>query len=128
MAADTDIIKIENLNIWFQMRQGFLKDVISKNLRYAKAVDGISFNIKKGEIFCLVGESGCGKTTTGKGILRLVEPTSGSIIFADEANDPIMAALLKSVAKVSLEDGRPGVDVRKLPKSEMKFARQKIQM
>jgi peptide/nickel transport system ATP-binding protein len=137
MATDTDIIKIENLNIWFQMRQGFLKDVISKKLRYAKAVDGISFNIKKGEIFCLVGESGCGKTTTGKGILRLVEPTSGSIIFADEESDPVIKRLLhlageknrkrEGTAIVEME-GRRGIDIRKLTKSEMIYARQRIQM
>jgi oligopeptide/dipeptide ABC transporter ATP-binding protein len=137
MAADTDILKIENLNIWFQMRQGFLKDVISKKLRYAKAVDGISFNIKKGEIFCLVGESGCGKTTTGKGILRLVEPTSGSIIFADEESDPVIKKLLhlageksrkrEGTAVVEME-GRRGIDIRKLTKSEMIYARQRIQM
>jgi len=125
---DTDILKVENLNVWFQMRSGFLKDLLAQEQRYAKAVDGVSFNIKKGEIFCLVGESGCGKTTTGKGILRLVEPTSGSIIFADDATDPIMKALLKSEARISLPDGRPGVDVRKLPRSELKYARQKIQM
>ncbi|MEM4262704.1 MAG: ABC transporter ATP-binding protein [Thermoplasmata archaeon] len=126
--TSTDILKVENLNVWFQMREGFFKDLLAKETRYAKAVDGVSFNIKKGEIFCLVGESGCGKTTTGKGILRLVEPTSGSIIFADDPSDPVMRELLKSSAKVTLEDGRPAVDVRKLPKAEMKFARRKIQM
>jgi peptide/nickel transport system ATP-binding protein len=137
MAADTDILKIENLNIWFQMRQGFLKDVISKNLKYAKAVDGISFNIQKGEIFCLVGESGCGKTTTGKGILRLVEPTSGSIIFADDESDPVIKELLRLASEKSRKregtavvemEGRKGIDLRKLTKAEMIYARQRIQM
>ena len=127
MAADTDILKIENLNIWFQMRQGFLKDLVSKEIKYAKAVDGISFNIKKGEIFCLVGESGCGKTTTGKGILRLVEPTSGSIIFADDENDPIIKKLLESDAAVNVGNRR-GIDIRKLSRQEMNYARQRIQM
>jgi len=127
MASDTDILKVENLNIWFQMRQGFLKDMVSKEVSYAKAVDGISFDIKKGEIFCLVGESGCGKTTTGKGILRLVEPTSGSIIFADDPNDPVIKKLLESEAAVDVE-GRRGIDVRKLTRKEMTYARQRIQM
>jgi len=123
-----NIISVENLNIWFQMRQGFFKDIVSKEWRYAKAVDGISFDIKKREIFCLVGESGCGKTTTGKGILRLVEPTSGSVMFADDPKDPIISQLLKTQAKVTLPDGRPGIDVRKLDHNYMKLARQKMQM
>jgi len=51
---------------------------------YVKAVDGISFNIQKGEIYGLAGESGCGKTTTGKLILRLFEPTGGKVIFKEQ--------------------------------------------
>lgn len=122
------ILSVENLNIWFQMRQGFFKDIISKEWKYAKAVDGVSFDIKKGEIFCLVGESGCGKTTTGKGILRLVEPTSGSILFADDPEDPIFSQLLATDAAITMPDGRPGIDIRKLFPTDMKLARQRIQM
>ena len=125
--VDTDILKVEGLNIWFQMRQGFLKDIVNKQTLYAKAVDGISFTIKKGEIFCLVGESGCGKTTTGKGILRLVEPTNGSILFIDDENDPVIKKLLESDAAVDV-DGRKGIDVRMLTRNEMAYARQRIQM
>jgi len=123
-----NVLLVENLNIWFQMRMGFFKDVIAKDIKYAKAVDGISFSIRKKEIYCLVGESGCGKTTTGKGILRLVEPTSGSIIFTDEADDPIFSQLLKTNAKIMLDDGRQAIDIRKLTRKEMKLARQRIQM
>lgn len=123
-----EIIMIENLNIWFQMRQGFLKDIVAKEWKYAKAVDGITFDIKRKEIFCLVGESGCGKTTTGKGILRLVEPTSGSMIFADRENDPIFSKLLKTDAAITLDDGRRAIDIRKLSHGEMKLARENIQM
>jgi len=123
-----NILWVENLNIWFQMRRGFFKDVIAKDIKYAKAVDGVSFSIRKREIYCLVGESGCGKTTTGKGILRLVEPTSGSIIFFDEADDPIFSQLLNTNAKIMLDDGRQAIDIRKLTRKEMKLARQRIQM
>lgn len=126
--AEEEVIRIENLNIWFQMRQGFIQDFIAKEWKYAKAVDGITFNIRKREIFCLVGESGCGKTTTGKGILRLIEPTSGSIIFMGNPKDPIIAKLLKSKAAITTEDGRKGIDIRKLDPRDMKLARQKIQM
>lgn len=74
--ADT-ILKIENLKQYFPLRQGFFKRVVG----YVKAVDDISFFIHKGETVGLVGESGCGKTTTGQCILKLITPTSGSIKY-----------------------------------------------
>ncbi|RLE51030.1 MAG: oligopeptide ABC transporter ATP-binding protein, partial [Candidatus Methanomethylicota archaeon] len=75
------IIKVENLKKWFPVKLSFFDLIKRKKRLYVKAVDGISFNIYKGEIFCLVGESGCGKTTTGRLLLRLLKPTDGKIIF-----------------------------------------------
>ena len=74
---DTKLLRVENLKQWFPLRTG----ILSKITNHVKAVDGISFDINKGETFGLVGESGCGKTTTGRAILRLYQPTSGSIFF-----------------------------------------------
>ena len=62
---------------YFPVRIGIIEDLISREKRYVKAVDGVGFDIKKRQIFGLAGESGCGKTTTGRVILRLIEPTSG---------------------------------------------------
>ncbi len=76
-----DILIVKDLQVWFPVRKGFVESLVSKEQRWVKAVDGVSFNIKEREIFCLVGESGCGKTTTGKAILRLVEPTGGSVRY-----------------------------------------------
>lgn len=75
------LLKVQDLKVWFPVRQGFFESLVSKEQRYVKAVDGVSFTIQRGEVFCLVGESGCGKTTTGKAILRLVEPTGGDVIY-----------------------------------------------
>jgi len=74
------IIKIENLHKWFPIRRTITQILKGEHV-WVKAVDGITFNINQGEIFGLVGESGCGKTTTGKLLMKLLEPTDGKIIF-----------------------------------------------
>jgi peptide/nickel transport system ATP-binding protein len=76
-----EIVKVENLKKYFPIRLGFLRTLISREEIFVRAVDGINFKIKKGEIFGLAGESGSGKTTTGRLILRLIEPTAGKIFF-----------------------------------------------
>jgi oligopeptide transport system ATP-binding protein len=73
------VLRVEGLRKWFPVRQGVLQRVTG----HVKAVDGVSFSIGAGETLCLVGESGCGKSTVGKTILRLVEPTGGSIWLGD---------------------------------------------
>ena len=74
------ILKIENLHKWFPIRRTITQILKGEHV-WVKAVDGITFNINQGEIFGLVGESGCGKTTTGKLFMKLLEPTDGKIIF-----------------------------------------------
>ncbi|GAI33589.1 unnamed protein product, partial [marine sediment metagenome] len=74
------LVKLKNLRIYFEEKKG-LFGFLQKRREIVHAVDGISFNINKGEILGLVGESGCGKSTTGMGILRLVEPTDGEVFF-----------------------------------------------
>ncbi|MDH5634417.1 MAG: ABC transporter ATP-binding protein [Candidatus Bathyarchaeota archaeon] len=75
------VMKIENLKKWFPVSLGFFRTVFSKEQLFVRAVDDISFDIRKGEIFGLAGESGSGKTTTGRLLLRLIESTSGKIYF-----------------------------------------------
>jgi len=71
------LLEVQDLVKWFPVRRGFLQRVTN----YVRAVDGVSFSIEEGETFGLVGESGGGKTTVGRSILRLEEPTSGRVIF-----------------------------------------------
>jgi oligopeptide transport system ATP-binding protein len=76
--VDDDIlIDVKNLKMYFPVLAGILRRKVAD----VKAVDNISFYIKKGETLGLVGESGCGKTTTGRGILQLTKPTGGQVLF-----------------------------------------------
>ncbi len=71
------LLQVKGLKKYFPVRRG----VLSRTVGYLKAVDDVSFEIREGETLGLVGESGCGKTTVGRSILRLIEPTSGEVLF-----------------------------------------------
>lgn len=71
------ILEVKNLKTWYPLRKG----IFGRTYDYIKSVDDVSFDVYPGETLGLVGESGCGKTTLGRSVLRLVEPTSGKIIF-----------------------------------------------
>ncbi len=74
------LLEVENLKKYFPVKKG----ILSRTVGEVRAVDGISFTINRGETLGLVGESGCGKTTVGRTILRLIEPTAGRISFNGE--------------------------------------------
>jgi len=98
------LVEVKHFKKYFPIKKGFF----SKVTGYVKAVDDVSFHIRKGETMGLVGESGCGKTTTGRTMLRAVEPTSGEFWFNDDTL------------------GR--VDVAALDNNKLKIARRNIQM
>jgi peptide/nickel transport system ATP-binding protein len=103
MDSDSVLLDVRNLRKYFPLTKGLLRKVVGT----VKAVDDVSFSISRGETLGLVGESGCGKTTVAKSILRALQPTTGEIIF----------------------DGDDGpVDLSKLEKEELKRARRNIQM
>ena len=93
------LVKAENLKKWFPVSGGFLSSLVSRKQLYVRAVDGVSFDIKKGEIFGLAGESGSGKTTTGRMLLRLIEPTSGKILLDKEDITRIPEGKMKPIRK-----------------------------
>ena len=73
-----NLLEVKDLKMYFPVTSGI---ILQRKIADVKAVDGVTFNIKKGETLGLVGESGCGKTTTGRAILQLYKPTAGSIVF-----------------------------------------------
>ncbi|MGA1266094.1 MAG: ABC transporter ATP-binding protein [Phycisphaerales bacterium] len=74
---DAPLLQVQDLRTWFPIRRGILQRVVG----HVKAVDGVNFQLGKGETLGLVGESGCGKTTVGRTLLRLIEPTGGRVLF-----------------------------------------------
>jgi oligopeptide/dipeptide ABC transporter ATP-binding protein len=94
-----ELLSVSDLKVYFPIKKG----IFSRIVGYVYAVDGISLTLKRGETIGLVGESGCGKTTTGIAILRLIEPTSGRVIF-------------------------DGIDVNQMTKSQLRSLRRQMQI
>lgn len=93
--AKQPILQIRNMKTYFPIKKG----IFGKAKDFVKAVDDVSFDVYPGETLGLVGESGCGKTTLGRTVLRLVEPTSGEIIFAGKSVTKISAKEMRELRK-----------------------------
>jgi oligopeptide transport system ATP-binding protein len=79
--GEDTLLRVENLKMYFPITQGI---IFQRRVGFVRAVDDISFGIQRGETLGLVGESGCGKSTTGRAILQLYKPTDGQVIFDDK--------------------------------------------
>lgn len=97
---DDVLLDVRDLKVHFPIKRGVL---IDRTVGYVYAVDGVSLTVRRGETYGLVGESGCGKTTLGRAILRLTEPTSGTVLF-------------------------DGTDIAELPQPELRTMRRRMQM
>ena len=104
LGSSEPLLEVKRLKKYFPIRRGFLKRIVGN----VKAVDDVNFHVKEGETLSLVGESGCGKTTTGRCVLRAVDPTSGQIIY----RDPVL--------------GR--TDIAKLDQEQLRIVRRSIRM
>ena len=87
-----DLLDVQDLRVHFPVRQG----LFARTTGHVKAVDGVSFTVAAGEAVGLVGESGCGKTTLGRAVLRLIEPTGGRVLFEGEDLAGLSAGQLRA--------------------------------
>ena len=102
----TPLIEVKNLKQYFPVKTGFFKT------EYLKAVDDVSFSIDEGETLGLVGESGCGKTTVGRTILRLYEPTAGEVLFNGEPVTAKNISAMRQKMQMVFQDPYSSLDPR----------------
>jgi oligopeptide/dipeptide ABC transporter ATP-binding protein len=105
--AEKHVIQVDHLKKYFPVEKGFLEKLFTRTRRYVRAVDDVSFSIDKGEVFTLAGESGCGKTTTGRLVVGLLPPTSGKIFFEGTniaTLDPENIRLLRRKIQIVFQD------------------------
>ncbi len=94
-SSDGDLLVVQDLVKYFPIKKGLFQRVVA----HVRAVDGVSFSVKRGETIGLVGESGCGKTTVGRTILRLIPPTGGSVVFDGQNIFALRGQALKRIRR-----------------------------
>lgn len=103
------LLEVQNLKIYYPVKS---RNAIGGKVSYAKAVDGVSFTVRRGETFGVVGESGCGKSTTGKAIVRLLKPTEGHILLEGKEISDIPRKELAKHIQIIFQDPYSSLDPR----------------
>jgi peptide/nickel transport system ATP-binding protein len=128
MEAET-LAVVKDLRVWFPLRRSLLDAIRGRPPLYVRAVDGVSLDIRQGEVLALAGESGCGKTTLGKTFLQLCTPTEGTIYYrpSPETLERLRSLIGSAGLPAYLLDGNY-VDIFKLPETAYRLLRREIQM
>jgi peptide/nickel transport system ATP-binding protein len=92
-----NLVEVRGLKKWFPVQKSFVENLLTRTKEFVRAVDGIDLSIVRGEVFGLAGESGSGKTTTGRLLIRLIEPTAGTIEFDGQDLTAMSRADLRKV-------------------------------
>jgi peptide/nickel transport system ATP-binding protein len=98
-SMDSNLVEVKDLKVHYSLRGSFAERLMGREAGSVKAVDGVSFQLKRGEVLGLVGESGSGKTTLGRTLLRLVEPTEGSIFFDGQDITGVSGAEMRALRR-----------------------------
>src|SRR5689334_24212778 len=106
--ADGELLQVQNLKMYFPITQGI---ILQRQVGWVRAVDDISFGVRRGETLGLVGESGCGKSTTGRAILQLYKPTGGTVNFLNKSLTTLNGGDLRKMRRRS-EERRVGKECR----------------
>lgn len=130
----TPLLQVRNLKKYFPIQKGFFKRVVG----HVRAVDDVSFSVQQGETLAVVGESGCGKTTVAKSILRAIDPTDGQIVLHDDGAKGLRAGDAKASSgqpgngptgnQTGEEPSNGGIDIATLKGQDLKQIRTRMQM
>jgi peptide/nickel transport system ATP-binding protein len=133
MDSNGSMVKVENLRKWFPLRKGMLASLFRGRELFIKSVDDVSFEIHPNEVVGLLGESGCGKTTTGRVLLRLIDPTSGRVLFdgidittMSQDQLKLLRKRMQIVFQNPYESMNPRMKVRDILSSPLKIQRPEL--
>ncbi len=124
---DNTLLQVNNLKMYFPVTSGI---IFQRKIADIKAVDGLTFGVREGETLGLVGESGCGKSTTGRAILQLYRPTGGEVVMYDPeyATTSDRPEIDPEALVEAQNGGQPGVDLTKLKGGKLRSYRRRMQM